>query len=413
MRTSPATPDRGIRSIFTSAMGIEEKPVTPWRRLLEHCDRQMLRHVAVGALAGAVLSVAGFGALMAAMPTGVEIATTGAGTGRPVVADMPKADRMVVTGGKLAAVATATSFTERSAGDITIGNPGRDLTLDEPISYTGQATGTAATGAIERAFEQPRIVTASLGEPTITPPPMLPDGSSAALGEDDDDSNIIPVPRARPDRPQLVLPLPRPRPAVPVVMLDQPQGQDDAEAAPPAPQPSARPAPGQILGFFSSPTEPVKAPSSKTISIDTPFGVPYVLQQGSVETACLKPELVDLLRKIEGHYHQKVVITSGFRDRGRQGSLHRQCAAADIEVPGVDAASLAAYARTIADIGGVGTYCHAHMIHVDIGTPRDWKFGCGGSFFAMRGGAPGKWGKVPGSLARVSTGSAAEAAQED
>jgi hypothetical protein len=42
------------------------------------------------------------------------------------------------------------------------------------------------------------------------------------------------------------------------------------------------------------------------------------------------------------------------------------------------------------------------MIHVDIGTPRDWKYGCG-SFFAMRGGVPGKWGKVPPTLAKAQT----------
>ncbi|MER2605202.1 MAG: D-Ala-D-Ala carboxypeptidase family metallohydrolase, partial [Siculibacillus sp.] len=172
---------------------------------------------------------------------------------------------------------------------------------------------------------------------------------------------------------------------------------DEERAAPSPPPASAAPqaAPGQILGFFSSPTEPVRAPSTK--KIDTPFGVPYVLQTGSVETACLKPELVEILRRIEGKYHQKVVITSGFRDRGRQGSLHRTCAAVDIEVPGVPAEALAAFARTIPGIGGVGTYCYPHLIHVDIGAPRDWKYGCG-SFFAMRG-APGKWGKVPSALA--------------
>jgi len=415
MRTSPATQDRGIRSIFTSAMGIEEERKTFRRRLAECFDRDLLRNTAIGAATGAVLAVAGFGGLMATMhrPAVAEVPATGAG--RLLVAESPKADRMAVPGGKLAAVATAAAFTERPAGDISIGNPGRVLTIDEPISYAGQPAVTAAVGAIDKALDQPRIVTASLGEPTITPPSMQPDGGAAALGEDDDDGNIIPIPRARPDRPQLVLPLPRPRPAVPMVTVPSDGDNQTAEAAPSEPPPGVRPAPGQILGFFSSPTEPVKAPSPKTISIDTPFGVPYVLQQGSVETACLKPELVDILRKIEGHYHQKVVITSGFRDRGRQGSLHRQCAAADIEIPGIDAASLAAYARTIPDIGGVGTYCHPHMIHVDIGTPRDWKFGCG-SFFAMRGGVPGKWGKVPPTLARASAGGtagAAEAAQED
>jgi hypothetical protein len=44
-----------------------------------------------------------------------------------------------------------------------------------------------------------------------------------------------------------------------------------------------------------------------------------------------------------------------------------------------------------------GTYCHSELVHVDVGTPRDWKYGCG-SLFAMRG-APGRWGKVPAALA--------------
>ncbi len=149
----------------------------------------------------------------------------------------------------------------------------------------------------------------------------------------------------------------------------------------PMPTPRARPS-----------TQPINTPPG-TIVTPTPFGIPYVLQTESVETACLKPELVNILRTVEAHYGQKVVITSGYRNRGRAGSLHRSCAAADVIVPGISSQALAAYARTIPSVGGVGTYCHQSMIHIDIGTPRDWKYGCG-SYFAMRDGSNTRWGKV-------------------
>lgn len=214
----------------------------------------------------------------------------------------------------------------------------------------------------------------------------------------------------RPARPAFELNvLPRPRPhfasIAPLRVLSEPNGEAQTAEEEPAPVPTpphgAPDRPTGALGFFSSPTEPVKAPPK--ITVDTPFGIPYVLQTASVETACLKPELIDVLRRVEGHYHQKVIITSGYRSRGREGSLHKTCAAADIEIPGVSADQLANFARTIPGIGGVGTYCHASMIHVDVGTPRDWKYGCG-SFFAMRGGAAGRWGKVPGALAKMQNG---------
>ncbi|MBL8573996.1 MAG: DUF882 domain-containing protein [Hyphomicrobiaceae bacterium] len=131
------------------------------------------------------------------------------------------------------------------------------------------------------------------------------------------------------------------------------------------------------------------------VILKTPFGVPYTLQTESVEMSCAPPPLLSLLRAFEKRYGQKVVITSGYRSRGRSGSLHRRCLAADIIVPGVPADDLAKYARTIPGMGGIGHYCHPNMIHVDVGTPREWKYGCG-SYFVARDGSDGKWGKVPG-----------------
>lgn len=136
------------------------------------------------------------------------------------------------------------------------------------------------------------------------------------------------------------------------------------------------------------------AGQSPPVILRTPFGTPFVLQTSSVDMSCAPPKLVGLLRTIEKRYGKKVVVTSGNRTRGRRGSLHMRCMAADIIVPGVDADDLARYARTIPGIGGVGRYCHGNMIHVDIGRPREWKYGCG-SYFVARDGTGGKWGNVP------------------
>lgn len=378
----------------------------------------MLRHGVIGAAAGTVLVAVGFAALAVearakAVPPPIEVATL-------VVEPIAKADRLTPSGAR-AATATA-DLPARPSADLTITTPGADdgTTLAMPaLAYASASLRGNAAAAIDRVLEAPPIAA-----PTLSPGP----GALSASEEEDDESVVplvLPMPRSRPEVAVIEsapLPIPRPRPLVlasltppertelPPGLAEAPTEAPRAASAPRAAEP-ARPSGGGILGFFSSPTEPVKAPTQ--VKLDTPFGVPYVLQTGSVETACLKPDLVDILRHIEDHYGQKVVITSGFRDRGRQGSLHRQCAAADIQVPGVPAAKLAAYARTISGIGGVGTYCHPTMIHVDTGTPRDWKYGCG-SFFAMRGGT-GHWGKVPPTLAKLQskTQQAASAATEE
>lgn len=360
--------------------------------VLSHCGR----HVVLGAATGATIIACSFVALaaqavMSAEPTPHEVAMT-------AIEPIGKSDRLTVGAGKLASIASAVAPIGSAGGDLTITTraeaPRTTVAMPALAFASAGLFDTAAVAAIDRVLDAAPIAAAQPQDPII--------------GEEEDDIAVVPLvlpmPRVRPEHAASALPMPKPRPRFQLASLSSPTAPSGEEAAPEPPARTAEPQTmrptGPALGFFSSPTDPVKAPPR--ITVDTPFGVPYVLQTGSVETACIKPELVTILRNIEGHYHQKVIITSGFRDRGRQGSLHRQCAAVDIQVPGVDAAALASYSRTIPDIGGVGTYCHPNMIHVDIGTPRDWKYGCG-SFFAMRGGV-GKWGKVPGSLARAKTG---------
>jgi uncharacterized protein YcbK (DUF882 family) len=107
------------------------------------------------------------------------------------------------------------------------------------------------------------------------------------------------------------------------------------------------------------------------------------VQRESVDVACLKPQLVKVLKGIERHYGRSVVVTSGFRSpsfnrrvRGAKHSLHMYCAAADIQVQGVSKWALAQYLRGLPGRGGVGTYCHTDSIHVDIGPDRDWNWRC-------------------------------------
>ncbi len=107
------------------------------------------------------------------------------------------------------------------------------------------------------------------------------------------------------------------------------------------------------------------------------------LQTEKVETGCFKPELMGILKSVENHYGEKVIVTSGHRDvahnvavGGAPKSRHITCEAADIQVPGITKWDLAAYLRTLPGRGGVGTYCHTQSVHVDVGRPRDWNWSC-------------------------------------
>lgn len=112
---------------------------------------------------------------------------------------------------------------------------------------------------------------------------------------------------------------------------------------------------------------------------------PLALQRQTerVDVACLKPELVRLLKKVEAYYKRPVVVTSGYRSPksnkrigGATGSKHTTCEAADVQVKGVSKWDMAKYVRSLPERGGVGTYCHTQSVHIDIGSPRDWNWRC-------------------------------------
>jgi uncharacterized protein YcbK (DUF882 family) len=126
---------------------------------------------------------------------------------------------------------------------------------------------------------------------------------------------------------------------------------------------------------------PVRVASAAGMARLAPNGL--LKQTAEVDTACLKPSLVRVLKGVEQHYGKKAVITSGYRDpsrnqraRGARNSLHMYCAAADVQIEGVSKWELAAYFRSMPGRGGVGTYCHTDSVHIDVGPERDWNWQC-------------------------------------
>ncbi len=108
-----------------------------------------------------------------------------------------------------------------------------------------------------------------------------------------------------------------------------------------------------------------------------------LLAHSAINVSCLKPQLVNLVRRAESHFGKKVVITSGYRspshNRRVRGALHSQhmyCAALDLFMPGVARDDLARYFFAQPDRGGIGLYCHTRSIHVDVGRKRQWRWPC-------------------------------------
>lgn len=124
----------------------------------------------------------------------------------------------------------------------------------------------------------------------------------------------------------------------------------------------------------------VSESGSKTIVKEIQFGDArsvqersyfYQAQTASVAAACMPVRLLRILGHIREKTGVRPVLTSAHRSRGRKGSMHRHCLAADIRVPGVSDSRVVQVARTAPGIGGVGRYCNG-IVHVDVGPRREW-----------------------------------------
>jgi uncharacterized protein YcbK (DUF882 family) len=109
------------------------------------------------------------------------------------------------------------------------------------------------------------------------------------------------------------------------------------------------------------------------------------VQNDKVEVGCFKPDLMNVIKAVEGHFGKPVIVTSGYRDPeynrmvgGAEESMHKTCDAADIQVGGISKWDIASYIRSLPDRGGVGTYCHTDSVHLDTGKNRDWNWACRG-----------------------------------
>ncbi len=150
------------------------------------------------------------------------------------------------------------------------------------------------------------------------------------------------------------------------------------------------------------PIQQAALPNSKDVMSDARPDVGAFVSQGrlggailkqtpGVQIGCFGPRLIGMLKKASQRFGRPVVVTSGLRAGGRRGSYHRKCMAADIKIDGVSKQTLAAYFRSLPEAGGVGTYCHNGVVHIDTAEPRNWTY-CGfrrTSFSLRNGGWPG------------------------
>jgi Peptidase M15 len=92
----------------------------------------------------------------------------------------------------------------------------------------------------------------------------------------------------------------------------------------------------------------------------------YYAAYDDTNVSCFPPALHDALNTIASHYGKPVEVTSGKRNRGRAHSMHRYCLAADIRVEGIGPQALAAFARNVEGVNGVGTYRYNTVTHIDV-----------------------------------------------
>lgn len=111
--------------------------------------------------------------------------------------------------------------------------------------------------------------------------------------------------------------------------------------------------------------------------------VAYRTAHNRVNTSCFPTRLRSVLNKVRARYGTTAIVSSGYRSRnqnrrvgGARRSMHVQCKAADIRVPGVNKYQLARFLKTIPSVGGVGTYGCNGAVHVDVGPKRQWHWRC-------------------------------------
>ena len=110
----------------------------------------------------------------------------------------------------------------------------------------------------------------------------------------------------------------------------------------------------------------------------------FVLSDGNEQTGCLHKDkrLYSAMKKIRAHFGKPLVIESAYRSpaynaalrkrskRVAKNSMHIRCAAIDFRISGVPIKTIARYAATLPEVGGIGTY--RTWLHLDSGRRRYW-----------------------------------------
>ena len=113
-------------------------------------------------------------------------------------------------------------------------------------------------------------------------------------------------------------------------------------------------------------------------ALSTNFKVREFKCNDGSDVILVAPELVTVLQKIRTHFARPIIITSAYRtpphnkrENGEPFSQHLYGTAADIVVPGVAPAKVAAYAETLLpNKGGIGIYTKRGFTHVDVRTKK-------------------------------------------
>lgn len=238
-------------------------------------------------------------------------------------------------------------------------------------------TGCAQTGQSPFEANLSSEMSAVYGRDTASGPQIGALGSVAQV-EAGIPGNFIPpdeapIPLARPDygdRPAAVM----------LAQVGNASAQESGITRVAAFAPAAGPAPGiagvslaayerREAGIVADPAAPgqkTQAQSAVALAPSGAAGRRWRPAYPHVQTECFPAKLRAALERIGDHFDAEVLVTSGKRDRGRRGSLHRSCKAADIRVAGVSPQAVAQFARRVPGVNGVGSYRWASLTHIDI-----------------------------------------------
>jgi hypothetical protein len=256
------------------------------------------------------------------------------------------------------------------------------------------------SGAAQDARENQIVTTGATGLAAFFAPPSLVQTAQAVEpipGEFITPDNL-PLPPARPDfgdRVQVADASPQGAPqtsplgiaesALPVAAVSDVTGSTPRADAPTPAQASVEAA---SLGAYEFKTAGVPLPAGGLSATNVAFapaqfeiagagastgrsgGMLWRAAYDHVDTSCFPQTLRRALDQIAAHFQSEVLVTSGMRDRGRRGSLHRSCKAADIRVVGVSPGEVARVARNIPGVNGVGTYRRVGVTHIDVRAER-------------------------------------------